>query len=418
MEPVGIPPELPAGGSFGFFYTLYDKFRNPAGGQNVWINTTSGRNLLVKSQDNGNVQGTYEELITGSYTVTATSVSNSTVTISQIVRFYNATATSHNVLANPQTMPSRDVKADIYSNISAKVIDEVGNGVPGETVTFTMSGITYSPSTVGNTSQPSFSPSSTLTTFTATTGLDGIATAQFYPGAFVTSGPTYSQTATGNGQITATWNGIPKVVDVAWKNYAYLSAVLTVTPPQVQVGDTVDVNLKLNGDGWNLARKPIDVVLVIDRSGSMADGSPTRISSAKTAANMFVDQISDNVNNRVGVVSFASDTRKDQSLTNNFGVVKTKINGLSAVGATQMRRALYEAISDLDDNGRAEAVKAVVLLTDGDWNYDGSPLGVGNGFPGTTADLVWPGNVPNFDCYEYYSDLGGGSSHTAFCSCS
>ena len=181
---------------------------------------------------------------------------------------------------------------------------------------------------------------------------------------------------------------------------------------QVTVGDTVDVNLKLNGDGWNLARKPIDVVLIIDRSGSMADGSPSRLSSAKAAANTFVDEMSENTNNRVGVVSFASSTSKDQSLTNNFGLVKTKINGLSANGATQMRRALYEAISDLDDNGRAEAVKAVVLLTDGDWNYDGSPLGVGNGFPGTTADLEWPGNVPNFDCYEYYTDLGGGSSHT------
>ena len=37
-----------------------------------------------------------------------------------------------------------------------------------------------------------------------------------------------------------------------------------------------------------------------------------------------------------------------------------------------MRRALYEAITDLDDNGRTGAVKAVILLTDGDWNYDGS----------------------------------------------
>ena len=220
-NPSGAPPELPAGGSFTFVYTLYDKFRNPAGRQDVWINTTSGRNLLVRSQDNGNIQGTYEELITGLYTVTATAVNNNTVTVSQIVKYYNATATSHNVLANPQTMPSRDVKSDIYSNISAKVVDEVGNGVPGQTVTFTLSGISYSPSTVGNTSQPSFSSSSTLTTVTATTGLDGVATVQFYPGAFVTSGPTYSQTATGNGQIAATWNGIPKIVDVAWKNYAY-----------------------------------------------------------------------------------------------------------------------------------------------------------------------------------------------------
>ena len=133
------PRSLPAGGSFSFVYTLYDKFRNPAGRQDVWINTTSGNNLLVKSQDNGVIQGTYEELITGFYTITATAVNNNTVTISQTVQFYNAKATSHNVLANPQTMPSRDVKSDIYSTISAKVVDQGGNGVPDESVTFTLS---------------------------------------------------------------------------------------------------------------------------------------------------------------------------------------------------------------------------------------------------------------------------------------
>ena len=421
-NPSGNPPELPAGGSFSFVYTLYDKFRNPAGRQDVWINSTSGENLLVKSQDNGVIQGTYEESITGLYTMTATAVNNNTVTISQTLQFYNATATSHNVLANPQTMPSRDVKSDIYSNISAKVVDQVGNGVPGEIVTFTLNDITYSPSTVGNTSEPSFSQTSTIRNITAITGSDGVASVTFYPGAFVTSGATYSQSATGSGTITATWNGIPKVVDVAWKNYAYLSAVLTVNPSQVKVGETVDVNLKLNGDGWNLARKPIDVVLVIDRSGSMlwnegntynpSNPAPRRIDSAKDAAKTFVDAISDNTNNRVGLVSFASSTTKDQSLTNDFSDVKNEINDLNAVGATQIRRALYEAITDLDDNGRAEAVKAVVLLTDGDWNYDGSPIAVGNGFPDPTSDLVWPGNVPNFDSYQYYSDLGGGSSHT------
>jgi len=411
-NPSGNPPELPAGASFAFVYTLYDKFGNPSGGQDVWINTTSGKNVLAKSQDNGNIGGTYEETITGTYTVTATAVNNNSVTISQDVLFYNAAATTHNVVANPQTMPSRDVKPEIYSSISAKVMDAGGNGVPNETVTFTLSGVTYNPTTVGSTSQPSFSSSGTVTTVSNITGADGVATVQFYPGAFVTSGPTYSQNATGNCIITATWNGIPKVINVAWKNYAYLSAVLTVTPDQAKVGDTVDVHLKLNGDGWNLAKKPIDVVLIIDRSGSMGDGSPTRISSAKSAASTFVDAMSTSTNNRVGLVSFASSTTPDQSLTNSYSTVKTKINNLNAYGATQMRRALYEAITDLDNNGRSDAVKAVILLTDGDWNYDGTPLAVGNGFPSSTYGLDWPGNVANFDSYEYYSDLGGGTSHT------
>jgi hypothetical protein len=403
-NPSGTPPKLPAGSSFTFVYTLYDKFMNPAGRQDVWINTTSGKNQLVKSQDNGVIQGTYEETIANFYTITATAVNNNTVSKSQTVQFYTANATSHNVLANPQTMPSRDVKSDIYSTISAKVVDQGGNGVPNESVTFTLSEITYSPTTVGNTSEPSFSNTLVLKTITALTGSDGAANIQFYPGAFVTTGPQYSQSATGNAKITATWNHIPKVVDVSWKNYAYLSAVLNVTPPQVKVGDTVDVNLKLNGDGWNLVKKPIDVVLVIDRSGSMSWDSPTRISSAKSAASTFVDAIKDG-NNQVGLVSFASSTTKDKTLTNDFEGVKTSISNLNPVGATQMRRALYEAITDVDDHGRYGAVKAVILLTDGDWNYDQSPLAQGRGFkdPKTT----WSGNTPSFSMYQYYDNLGG-----------
>ena len=73
-------------------------------------------------------------------------MSNNSVTISKTVQFYTGAATSHNVVANPQTMPSRDVNSDIYSNISVKVVDEGGNGVNGETVNFSLSNINYTPS--------------------------------------------------------------------------------------------------------------------------------------------------------------------------------------------------------------------------------------------------------------------------------
>jgi hypothetical protein len=235
FAPDGTPPKLPVTSSFAFTYTLYDKFMNPAGGKEVWINTSSSQ-ILYKTQENGKISGTYSEPISGLYTITATSVNNKTVTDSKLLQFYAASATKHNVVANPQTMPSRDVNLNIYSNISAKVVDEGGNGVSGQTVTFTLSDVSYSLTpggiTVGRTLEPSFSNTSTVTTISNVTGPDGIATVPFYPSAFVTSGSTYSQSATGDGTITATWNGIPKVVGVTWKNYAYLSAVLTSPPPR------------------------------------------------------------------------------------------------------------------------------------------------------------------------------------------
>jgi hypothetical protein len=409
FNPDGTPPKLPSGGSFTFVYTLYDKFMNPTGGQDVWINMSSTQKL-AKTTENGKISGTYEEVTTGFYTITATAVNNNSVTCSKTVQFYTGAATSHNVVANPQTMPSRDANPAIYSNISVKVVDEGGNGVNGETVYFSLSNINYNPSDVGTITPPSLSATSAVT---GADGINGTATVKFYPGEFVTTGSTYRQSATGNAKVTATWNSIPKVVDVAWKNYAYLSAVLTLTPPQVKVGETVDVNLKLNGDGWNFVKLPIDVVLIIDKSGSMLWNTPTyydagssnpqRITSAKNAAKTFVTAM-DDPNNRVGLVSFASTTSTDRTLTTDFTGVKSSINGLTATGATQMRRALYEGITDVDANGRNGAVKAVILLTDGDWNYDGSILGHGTGW--TSGHYTFSGNTLEPDNYRYYSGLG------------
>jgi hypothetical protein len=418
--PTGTPPKLPAGSEFTFTYTLYDKFWNPAGAQKVWINTSSSisgynpKTQEVTTQENGKISGLYTEPIVGLYNITAISANNITVKDSLTVQFYSANATTHNILANPQMMPSRDVKPDIYSEISAKVVDEGGNGVGNQTVYFSLSPKPYDPLTIGRIKEPSFSNTSILTTTSAVTGPDGLAKVRFYPSEFV--GPTntsYDQSATGSSTIVAQWNGLTKSVDVTFKNYAYLSAVLTVSPPQVVVGQSVDVNLKLNGDGWNLVPKPIDVVLVIDRSGSM-DGS--KISDAKNAANTFVDAMSAG-NNQVGLVSFASTTTKNQGLTNDFSLVKSKINNLDAVGATQMREALYQAITDVRDNGRGDAsVKAVILLTDGDWNYYGSILGTGHGFPSSDSVLgnniaTWSGTATDFTTYYYYDELEGGTVH-------
>jgi len=419
--PTGTPPKLPAGSEFTFTYTLYDKFWNPAGGQKVWINTSSSQSGYipktqeVTTQENGKISGLYTEPIVGLYNITAISVNNITVKDSLTVQFYSANATTHNILANPQMMPSRDVKPDIYSEISAKVVDEGGNGVSNQTVYFSLSTKPYDPITVGRIREPSFSNTSILTSTSVLTGPDGLAKVRFYPSEFV--GPTnasYDQSATGSSTIIAQWNGLTKSVDVTFKNYAYLSAVLTVTPPQVVVGQPVDVNLKLNGDGWNLVPKPIDVMLIIDRSGSMLWNTPTqyvsgqgprRIDSAKAAATTFVESMRSG-NNQVGLVSFASSTTLDRSLTNDFDLVESDISHLSATGATQMRRALYEAITDVDQNGRGGGtVKAVILLTDGDWNYDQSILAQGRGFH--DSKTTWSGNDASFSMYQYYTELAG-----------
>ena len=105
--------------------------------------------------------------------------------------------------------------------------------------------------------------------------------------------------------------------------------------------------------------KPLDVILVTDRSGSMSG----TLSDAKTAAKTFVDQLSGQ--DKVGLVSFNDCATLDRHLTSDFDDVKNVIDGYSADGWTNIGDALTEAINELETNGRADSIPVIILLSDG-----------------------------------------------------
>jgi len=113
---------------------------------------------------------------------------------------------------------------------------------------------------------------------------------------------------------------------------------------------------------------PSDDMLIIDRSGSMNDkvgSSGTKISNAKLAATNFVNIVSQNTNNNLGLVSFATTATLNSQLTNNYSSVKTQINSLSANGNTCIQCAIDMANQEIANHGRQNVKKVIVLLTDG-----------------------------------------------------
>ncbi len=60
-----------------------------------------------------------------------------------------------------------------------------------------------------------------------------------------------------------------QTLQLSWMNYPYLSIETEVTPQTVKVGETVEVTVRVKGDGWALMPTPIDAMLCTDRSGSM-----------------------------------------------------------------------------------------------------------------------------------------------------
>lgn len=119
---------------------------------------------------------------------------------------------------------------------------------------------------------------------------------------------------------------------------------------------------------------PSDIMLVLDRSGSMAaDGGtpPEPLESAKQAAKSFVRLI--RPSDLVGFFSYATTPSSplEQSLTPNLTLVEEAIQaaamGEDGVQYTNMGEAFTTALQELtSERHREEARKVLVFLTDGD----------------------------------------------------
>ena len=151
-------------------------------------------------------------------------------------------------------------------------------------------------------------------------------------------------------------------------------------------------------DTTSLVSKPLDIVMVLDASGSMDDpmggkGSPKRVVALKNAANHFIDTIAEQNKNvkdaskqhQVAIVKFAgkksdkvgNDTYRDDGNTYNYsqtmlgltvckdGGAKSLKNTVNLIEPAGSTRADYGMDLAKGIAGREDAQKIVVFFTDG-----------------------------------------------------
>jgi len=136
----------------------------------------------------------------------------------------------------------------------------------------------------------------------------------------------------------------------------------TADPAAVRLGDAVDVRLTVRGGcGSRAAPTPLDILLVLDRSGSM-EGERLRL--LKEAAASFIAEV-DYTTGRVGVVSFNDTAALDAPLSAQAGPPRDAVRNLQATGNTLISVGLARARQEFQQRGRADARKVIVLFSDG-----------------------------------------------------
>ena len=138
---------------------------------------------------------------------------------------------------------------------------------------------------------------------------------------------------------------------------------------RIDCNGTLKVTLALSASP-DISSNPTDIVLVLDRSGSMA-GSP--LANMKAGAKTFIDiieQATDGISDgqigsgsRIGVVSFAASATTDTQLITSVAALKNAVDSLTAGGTTNHADA-FEKATQLFDPLSANA-KVIVMFTDG-----------------------------------------------------
>ena len=144
------------------------------------------------------------------------------------------------------------------------------------------------------------------------------------------------------------------------------------------------------------------ICLVIDLSGSM--NTNNKIGAARNAAHAFVNNM--DVYDRVAIVTFADCYNVLQNFTSDKTLLHSKINMLSANGATAAFDGIWKG---LDITTSELGSRAVIAITDGMENYSqycggsGTPDGLWKGYPG------WSGTDPFSDDSTLICNLATGA---------
>lgn len=167
---------------------------------------------------------------------------------------------------------------------------------------------------------------------------------------------------------------------------------------------TYDITLNASGTiGSDVKKAFVDIVLVVDTSGSMKGSNLT---STKNAINALVDAFDakkETVDTKYKLVTFSSSAETKTDNWVDGKKLKKKAGELSADGGTNYDQGLSQAATAINSSSRENAKKIVIFLTDGKPTYYGTnSYGYGNETSKRTLEAAVR-SASKISCERFYA---------------
>lgn len=150
-----------------------------------------------------------------------------------------------------------------------------------------------------------------------------------------------------------------------------------VLQEQIECGGEFQVRISLSAEP-DIVENPTDIVLLLDRSGSM---SGSALANLKNGAKKFIEIIDESTDgsedgqigngSRIGIVSFADTATQDTQLITSVATLNAAVDALTAGGATNHADAFTKGLQLF--NPASTNAKVMVMFTDGVTTAGGNP---------------------------------------------
>lgn len=167
---------------------------------------------------------------------------------------------------------------------------------------------------------------------------------------------------------------------------------------------TYDITLNASGTiGSDVKKAFVDIVLVVDTSGSMEGSNLTNTKKAINALVDVFDAKKETVDTKYKLVTFSSSAKTKTDDWVNGTSLKKAVKNLSADGGTNYDQGLSKAATAINSSNRENAKKIVIFLTDGKPTYYGTN---GSGYGNETSKKTLEAAVTSagkISCERFYA---------------